>query len=323
MTWREVKSTDAGAPQVDGTVGSMNTAARAILKTGFGAFPGFGWTEPFASVGNVAGFKASAGLLQCYVNINDSAPRAAPFNDARECRIKPSEAASALSTQTGLFPTAAQAANGLIIRKSATPDGTARPWFAYGDGRTWIMFIKSGDYANAWSGFYIGEYFSRKAADAFNGMAIGRVVEQIAATPTALPSQEPLHGLAAPGTVVGGHFVARSFTEAAQSAVNVNKHGAGEHSASDLNGITAFPNPVDGAIDLDYLKVSELITPTFCNRGRLRGLYHFKHPVNFVNHNDVFNGVGQFAGKSFRIIGPTPNGLGVFVVETSDTVDTN
>jgi hypothetical protein len=323
MAWTEYLSTDGSAPVLNGSVGTMNTVLRAILTTGYGAKPSAGWSEPFAAAANVAGFKAGGGLLKCYINVNDSAPRASPFNDARECRIKPSEAASALSTQTGLFPTAAQAANGLIIRKSATPDATARAWRAYADDRTLIMFIQSADYGNAWHGFYIGEIYSRTAADAFNGMSIGRIIEQIAATPTALPTQELLHVLNPVATVTSGHYIARSWgTNQAQSAVNVNKHGAGEHDAADMRGLTAFPNPVDGAIDVDPLVVSELITPTFVNRGRLRAMWHFKHPIAFVNDFDTFAGVGALAGRSFRLIKPTPNGLGAFVVETT-TPDTN
>jgi hypothetical protein len=322
MPWNEYMSTDPSAPVLDGNAGSMITVLRAILVSGYGAKPAAGWVEPFAAVANVAGFKANSGQLKCYMNVNDSAPRAAPFNNGCECRIKPSEAASALSTQTGLFPTAAQAANGLIIRKSK--DASASPWIAYADDRTILMFIQSGDYGVGWHGFYVGEYYSLKpTADAFNGIAIGRVVEQIAATPTPLPSQEVLHTFSAVGAVTAGHFLARSFSELAQSAVNVGKHGAGEHSGSDMVGLIEWPNPVDAGTHLDNIRVQELITPTFAKRGRLRGLWHLLHPAQSFNHLDTFSGTGTLAGKSFRIIKPTPNFLGVFVVEKSNTVDTN
>jgi hypothetical protein len=320
--WTEYMSTDGSAPVLDGNVGSMNTVLRAIGVNGYGAKPAAGWQEPFASVANVAGFKFPAGQLKAYFNVNDAAPRAAPFANGSECRIKPSEAASALSTQTGLFPTAAQAANGLIIRKSK--DASVSPWIAYADDRTLLMFIQSGDYGVAWHGFYIGEYYSLKpTADAYNGVAIGRITEQIAATPTPLPSQEVLHTFSAGGAVTAGHFIARSFTELAQSAVIVGKHGAGEHSAADMVGIMEWPNPVDGGTHLDNIRLHELITPTFTKRGRLRGLWHLLHPAQAFNHLDTFAGTGALAGKTFRVIKPTPNFLGVFVVESSPTVDTN
>lgn len=324
MAWTEYMSTDAAAPVLDGNVGSMNTVLRAILVAGYGAKAAAGWTEPFATAANVAGFKANSGQLKCYINVNDAAPRAAPFANACECRIKPSEAATGLSVQTGLFPTAAQAANGLIIRKSSTV--TASPWIAYADDRTLIMFIQSGDYGLAWHGFYVGEYYSIKpTADAFNGCAIGRITEQIAATPSALPTQEPLHLLSGATAVTAGHFLARSFSELAQSAVNVGKYGAGEHSATELVGLMEWPNPVDANTHLDNLNISELISPVFARRGRLRGMYHLLHPAQSFSHLDTFAGkVGTaLAGKTFRVIKPTPSQTSVFVVETSNTVETN
>jgi hypothetical protein len=282
------------------------------------------WSRSRNSAGNVAGFKAGSGQLKCYINVNDNAPRAAPFNNACECRIKPSEAATGLSVQTGLFPTAAQAPNGLIIRKSL--NASASPWIAYADDRTLIMFIMSGDYGIGWSGFYIGEYFSLKtAADAFNGLAIGRVTEQVVATPTALPSQETLHSFAAVGVVVAGHFVARSFSELAQTAVNVGKHGAGEHSSGGHGGI-------DGVAQQRRRRDASGQYP----RGRARDTRLREAraaswdvpppaPVQSFNHLDTFAGkVGTaLAGKTFRVIKPTPNDLGAFVVENSNTVETN
>jgi hypothetical protein len=322
--WIEYLSTDAGAAVLDGTVGSMNNVLRQCLVTG-NATAGkaaAGWSEPFAAAGNVANFRAGAGLLRPYMNVNDNAPRAAPFANACECRVKVSEAATALSTQTGLFPTAAQVPNGLIIRKSK--NATASPWIVYADDRTMYMFIQSGDYGVAWHGLMVGEYFSLDSApDAFNGLTIGRITEQIVGTPTALPSQEVLHTLTAVGAVTAGHYIARSFTELAQAAVNVGKHGAGEHSVADLVGLMEWPNPVDGGTHLDNVRVHELITPNFTKRGRLRGFYHLLHPAQTFNHLDTFQGTGSMVGKTFRVIKPTPNYLGVFIMEKSDTVEKN
>jgi hypothetical protein len=105
--------------------------------------------------------------------------------------------------------------------------------------------------------------------------------------------------------------------------VNVGKHGAGEHSAADMVGLMEWPNPVDQSTNLDNIRVQELVTPNFVKRGRLRGLWHLLHPAQSFNHLDTFNGTGAQAGKSFRIIKPTPNFLGVYVVEKSNTVETN
>jgi hypothetical protein len=51
-------------------------------------------------------------------------------------------------------------------------------------------------------------------------------------------------------------------------------------------------------------------------------LWNFLHPVASVGTNHVSNGSEELAGKTFLFLKPGALG-GIFMLETSDTLDTN
>jgi hypothetical protein len=316
------KSTDGSAPVLNGTAGSLVTVLDAILVNGYGAKAAAGWAIAFTGA-NKRIYRAPSGLLRAYYRVQDDAPNPT-FAGGREARLRASEAASAIDTQTVLFPTAVQLPSGIIARKSDTADATANPWIAIADARTLYFFAKTGDYGAAYSAFMFGEHYSLKStADNYNGLIIGRVAEQVAATPTMLPAQEVLNALAAPTTAVGGHYVPRSWQEFSPTAVNVGKHGNASHSVVGLLGLMMYPNPTDAGLYLSQVWLSEP-GGNFIMRGRMRGFWHFLHPVGVgVNDGDTWSGTGPLTGKTFIAIKPTADGMGVFVMETSDTWETN
>jgi hypothetical protein len=315
------KSTDGSAPTLNGTAGSLVTVLDAILVNGYGAKAAAGWAKEFSGT-NKAVYRAAAGARH-RLRVQDDAPRAAPFNDGREARVRGFEAMSAVDTGTEAFPTTTQFANGLFVRKSLTADSTARAWVCVADGKTIYFYVKSMDYTG-YGGFMFGEFFSLKStADAYRSILIARSIEQIAATPVARDADESLFDLAAPNAVIAGHYIPRIFTETAQ-AVQVGKHGQGAHSASSLAGLLQYPNPVDAGLYLSQVWVHEDTGTAACIRGRMRGFWHFLHPVaSAVNDGDTWSGTGPLAGKTFLAIKPTADGRGIIVMETSDTWETN
>jgi hypothetical protein len=318
------KSTDAGAPVLNGVAGSLVTVLDAVLVNGYGALPAAGWTKPYAGANKAAYQVNAVSASDMFLRVQDDAPNPTLAN-AREARLRGHETMSTIDVGLGLFPTAAQFANGLFMRKSATNDATARPWIIVADPRTMYMFVKSGDYGAGYASFAFGEFYSLKpTADAYNCILIGRTIEQIAATPVPLANGENLNLLAAITTAVVGHYVPRTFSEFPQSAVQVGKHGNAAHSAASLTGLAAYPNPVDGGIYLSQVWVHEQITGVAIIRGRLRGFWHFLHPAGSnVNDGDTFAGSGPTAGKNFLIVKPAADGTSIFVIETSNTWETN
>src|ERR1700692_1964892 len=123
MTVTVYRSTDASAPVLTGSVGTLLTVLDAVLVNGYGAVSAAAWTKPFSNASNVGCYKNSAtdGTGFC-LNVNDAGPGS---GGAREARMTGFETMSALSTGTGQFPTSAQLTIGIgsvVLRKSTTAD---------------------------------------------------------------------------------------------------------------------------------------------------------------------------------------------------------
>ncbi len=312
------KSTDASAPVLNGTAGSLVAVLDAILVNGYGAKSAAGWAKEFSGT-NKAVYRPPSGT-RFRLRVQDDAPRAAPFNDGCEARLRGFETMSNVDTGTEAYPTTVNVANGIIMRKSTSGDSTSRAWVCVADARTLYFFAKTGDFTG-YASFMFGDFYSLKTSPTHNSIIIGRVIEQIAATPSADPAVERLDNLAAITAVATGHYTARPESGQA-NAINVGKHGNAAHSAVTLVGLLQYPNPSDAALHLSPVHIHEIQGPAL--RGRLRGFWHFLHPVGSpVNDGDTWSGTGPLSGKTFLAIKPTPNGLGTFVMETSDTWETN
>jgi hypothetical protein len=318
------KSTDASSPVLTGQAGSLITVLDAVLVNGYPGKTAAGWTKSFSGT-NKAAYRQGAGP-QHYYRVQDDAPNPTLAN-GREARVRGFEAMTTVDAGTGPFPTTAQAANGLFQTKSMTDTATARPWIIVADNRTMYLWTKPGWYGNGWAGSMFGEYYSLASGvtDTHRSIIIGRAVEMIAATPTMPEVNERLSDLAALTAAIVGHYTPRGFDPASmQSAVNVGKHGNAAHSAAVLVGLFPYPNPTDGGIHLSPVHIHEPISGLGIYRGRMRGFWHCLHPAGSqINDGDTFSGTGALAGKTFLVIKPGPGGLGTFVMETSNTWETN
>ncbi len=94
------KSSDSGAPVLNGTAGSMIDVLTAVLVDGYGTQAAAGWTKPFESAGgDVAVFQSSAtNGLGFYYRIDEAAPA-----DGRYAHIDGYESMTDVDTGTGHF----------------------------------------------------------------------------------------------------------------------------------------------------------------------------------------------------------------------------
>ena len=153
------------------------------------------------------------------------------------------------------------------------------------------------------------------AGDNYRTMIVGRNAENANNT-----TSDCLDLLCALNTSVGGSFIARTYTGVGNSIV-FGRHGDGvKGSTSALIGSTTYPNPENNASYLSPVWITE--TSSFL-RGRMRGFYHFLHALGSVNNGDTFGGVGPpYVGRSFMFIKQSGN-LGIYVIEISNTLETN
>lgn len=325
------KSTDASAPVLTGLGGSLLGVLNGCLNTGYGAKPAAGWSKPFADSANKGCFK-SAGSNIVQVALDDSAHFTVSVG--REAEMRGYEALTSATAGTGPYPTVAQVGgNGLVFRKSQTADATAVPWIVVSDDRTCYVFIDTPDFTG-WSGFMFGEYFSLKGSgDLFRTMIVGRL-NSVANGAIALDSDDNLQKLYGDAVTVAsttGHFAPRNPSGDVQAAMALGKHGDGIKGTNQLlistnrigNGTVTYPNQTDGSIMLSNVWVHD-VEGNMNVRGRMRGFWQFLHPIGSpVNNGDTFSGTGALAGKTFLVIRPVASGDGLYVMETSNTWETN
>lgn len=308
------RSTDTSAPTLSGTAGDLVNLLDKCLVAGYGSKTAAGWSKPYTGT-NAAVFRMGGGN-QFYLDVNDNSPGAAT---SQEARLRGYEAMTAVATGTAPFPTVAQLAAGIIVRKSAAASGTTRVWTLIADDRTFYLLIQTGDTAGMWFCFAFGDLYSYlSTSDGYRTMIMGRNNES-----SALATGERADTTV--GTIGGsgsssGHYLARSYTALGASIAwgalgDDIKAGV----AGVLRGTMALPHPVDGAIWLSPVFVTE---STAVMRGKLRGFMQWLHTVASFADQDTVSGAGPYAGRTFLLFKTTGNS-NAYCIDISGPWDTN
>jgi hypothetical protein len=320
-------SADASAPVLSGTNGALVALLDAILVDGYGSKAAAGWTKAYSGT-NKAAYRSGAGT-QFYLRVLDDGSLTGA---ARDAGVRGYESMSDVDTGTNPFPTVAQFANGLNWRKSSSADATARTWLAYADNRTLYLFVISNDTSAAtqYIMYMFGDFYSYTPGDVYNCAIMGVNSFSAAAISMTTAQTSDMVTAALQGGGSGartGKYKARLSTGTGSSTQFSTKGGmglvstAGTTQSTTLLGVLGYPNASDGGLYLHPIWVMDDSTPDVVH-GELRGFHHQCHPIAGFGHGDTFGGAGNFTGRTFITIKPTPAG-GVYVVETSNTLNTN
>lgn len=293
MAYTEYFSTDASAPVINGVAGSLAAALDAILVNGYGSKAALGWATAYTGT-NLRAYRAASGVRH-YFSIDDTG--------AQEARFLGYETMSAISTGTGPFPTAAQQSGGLYMRKSNSANSTARPWYACGTDKWFLIAIYSnqttfGTVSSDTSTLFFGECESALPGDTYNTAIIGRTTTASVADRFGAPSLG--------STTTVGHFIPRPYTGIV-GAVGVAKiirativsdngalGGTGTHP-------TPYSDPVSGRIPLVKMDLYEVVTGGMARRLTLPPEMRAMSMKAVGNAFDTFDGTGSLAGKSYRV----------------------
>jgi hypothetical protein len=315
MPTRVYKSTDAGAPTLTGQVGSLIAVLRACLVDGFGSNPPLGWSIPYTDGNNPplrAHFRQApkTGWGQYDLEVKDNGSTSAGSNTAL------AEAwgwADATGLAAGGLAFPPRTGAGMVTRKSATTDATARRWLLVGTDRSFIFVAYNaltGDWAAAEAWFF-GDLIPVGPTDVWAVALYGGSSVQSYPGMANLGSQfvfsSPYTFQGAPGPVPLGRV-----------------WPAGMHTgdSSTGNGSFAYPNGPDGRGYIERLLVAE--------SGHLRAvlpgfwvpLHNWKSAASIIDWQ-TFDGAGDLAGRSFIVAkwgnGGTGTGTVAFCIETSDT----
>jgi hypothetical protein len=305
MTIYIKRGTDSGAPSVDTTAGDMIELFDYCLVSTMG------WTKEFSGT-NKAAYRPPTGN-RFYLRVDDST--------GLVTNVRGYEAMSDVDTGTGLSPTTAQMANGLVVYKgkSTGSNQILDNWSFFSNGLIFYLFIDGATSGGYYSRrpIIFGDFPSYKSGDAYNTVLIGDTGSYSSA---AVPPPNTLN--AATSAAIGGHYIARDYTQLGSSTACSKRSDTGGNWSAILGaGSMTYPAPIEGGL---------LMAPVWLQeggnglRGLLPGLWNPLHNSPLV-HGDTFSGVGDLSGRTFEVIGLINSGTatnGQCFIETSDTWDT-
>jgi hypothetical protein len=225
------------------------------------------WTKPFSGT-NVAAYKQGAGSNGFYLRVDDTTTDLP--------KVKAFESMTDINYGTGQFPSDAQG-----VRFLLKSDGTnAKEWVIVANEKLAFIMTSSGN------GLYptlFGDFISKKSGDAFN---------TILHSVSSVSDSSPVSSSGSISAVSASCYVARNHTQIGTSSpVGYNCIGNATYFG---NTNLAYPSPIDGALHLTPIKITE---PTGI-RGDLPALWNPLHTKPFT-HMDVIVGTGDFSGKKF------------------------
>lgn len=170
------ESTDPGAPQLTGQVGSLVALLDAVLVDGYGVGAsrknGAGWTREFSAL-NVRAYRGSLVSGSGYfLRIDDSAT----VGNARHGFARGYQSMTSASSGNNPVPASTQKANGVLLPKSITLDGTSRRWRVVANERFIYLFVDTRN-AGSFFSWFAGDCISYKPGD-MHGFVIACVDPQ-------------------------------------------------------------------------------------------------------------------------------------------------
>ena len=224
-----------------------------------------GWTKPFSGTDKAA-YLPKAPYVQCYLRVQDDASTPTSAN-GRWATVRGYESMSDVDTGTGLFPTAAQSANGLQWMKAPTAGAAASDWWLVGDGGIVYFGSKSVSSFNLYSGHLFGDINSLKSGDAYSSAIHGFTTD----TEPNWPADNQFAKVDNDST---GLYLARSYTQLGESIAG-HRQGATLWSTYMGYGGLTYPNPVDNGLVFAPVAIGE--GTSVMRSAALPGLYQPLH----------------------------------------------
>lgn len=170
------RSTDPGAPVLNGQAGSLLALLNAILVTGYGdgasSKPGAGWTRPYAS-SSVQVFRNSATTGSgTYLRVRDDAS-AATLSTGCVAQVLAYSSMTDIDTGADQTPSAALQARGSFIAKAPTATAAARSWMAIATEIGFYLFTAWSNFNNGLGAYYYGDIDTVVSGDVFPFVMFG------------------------------------------------------------------------------------------------------------------------------------------------------
>jgi hypothetical protein len=314
-TVKVLRSTDSGAPVINGVAGSLIALLDAALVNGYGSSSPLGWSKSFSGANKAAYRNSPVDGTGMYLRVQDDA---SDNIEARESQTSGYESMSGIDTGTNIIGT-----SDVGMVKSGTIDSTNRPWVIIGNNKFFHLFIQTGINdglaASEWSHCYFGDIVSYKENDNFNFIVSARF------SASKLWHNNPGFGRSqvAYNTINNNDASIKIARDqlASVGAVNCGQHtdyaktNTTQIGSSSMTAAMPYPAPVNNGIFIARVWLHHGTGP-YVVRGHIPGMWAPMHAKPLGN-NDTFSGTGEMAGKTFEAFNIYNSGQ--VIIETSDT----
>jgi hypothetical protein len=309
MPTRVYKSTDSGAPALNGQSGSLIAVLRACLVDGYGSQQPLGWSMPYTD-GNTPPLRAH--FRQASKTDWDRYDLEVLDNSGNTANLWGWAGATELGSGEVSFP--ARSTSGVYFRKSSASDTTPKQWLLVGTDRSFIFvaYHNSSTDQNAAEVFFFGDTIPVGPADTWAVALLGRGVSSLRPGIASLFDGEVVRAM--PYTfqgLQGPAYVERLWPAGVRSDDSVVG-----------NGILDYPNGPDGRGYIDRALLVEAGNLRALLPGFWVPLHNWKQNT-FISNWQTFDGAGDLAGRSFIVAkwgnGNAGTGTVAFCIETSDT----
>jgi hypothetical protein len=198
-------STDASAPVLSGTAGSLIALLDAVLVNGYGSKASLGWAKTYSGTNKAVYRSANIASNRFYLRVDETGVSA---GGQKEAQVRGYETMSDVDTGTGPFPLPTDATFPIVVwSKSNTADATARAWLIFGNDKTFYIRIANG--VASYMGAF-GHSNPLRPGDGFNTFLAFHVVNGIGTTQRLLGNIQPMVNVPAPASQV---VAPRAFTQ--------------------------------------------------------------------------------------------------------------
>jgi hypothetical protein len=310
------KSTDAGAPTLNGTAGSLISVLDACLVNGYGSKSAAGWTKEYSGT-NLAAYRMStvSPATGMYLRVDDTG--------TTNGRIVGYESMSDVNTGTGPFPTSVQVSGGLYVYKSTSSDSVARPWAIIATNRSFYLYdnptLTNEVLSSATASdnlYFFGDIITRKAVDGYECVIIAMPNTY---TSNSINRFGQVNSAAAGYAANNGHYMARAYTGIGGS-IQIAK---GRNYVFDSPNFTttlgttvssynAYPDPITQSINFATTCIAESVSVV---RGNLPGFYEPISGANMASAWYEYQGQGSMSGKNLVFIPTSSSSQGLSTIQ--------
>ncbi|HCT26867.1 MAG TPA: hypothetical protein DIW85_11710 [Stenotrophomonas sp.] len=170
------RSTDPGAPVLNGQAGSLIALLHAVLVTGYGsgqtAKPPAGWSRPYSN-GDVHVYRNSpVSGSGSYLRVRDDAS-APMLGTGRLAQALAYSSMSDIDSGQDCTPSPELQSQGSLIAKSPLQTAASRPWLMIATEIGFYLFTSWHNYPNGMGAYYYGDILSNMLGDVYSFAVFG------------------------------------------------------------------------------------------------------------------------------------------------------